>query len=803
MRSAPSIVISSEARKYTYFISDTAPFDRIEVRMIESTEGLVPIPFPDECRTVANEGLDVNTSQETFPIYGLALSDDNDAQSASSDDSGPTAALNTSSSSIASSSSSVEGVTFELDRRIGKPFEFFFVDRSQTDDVREMIAEKHGCRVDADPTGRRMTFFGLEMDAVKALFVPLAQHDHYSKRIPFVPTRYPPVDQYHLHTLFKAVCARKSLITQQWSVTPTAHPLPGIHGMDYQNQPTQASRSSTSAAHSSWSSATKPTPPAPTKGYNDTIRRGDTEKWPPLRGSGRATASASSSKQQLRLMSSVVRPSGDGGETRTMREKAWRAPNLDSFEEADFPVVGDWLSQKEARDKTLQAASAATETTLTVEMNSELLQRTKLAEATSTAAAAIATPVTPLIVGIDEPPLISFDDEDRGFLLNNARERSKGRAQTHQPSLLDDDLLAKPVLMDADVEASGQQRSLRVLPLQRGSSHQPTSSLSTGNLTDNLYNYNLWKTMDVLKPALEHLQGRRKEIRLVGRLGHVVYDNVSAAATKQLWEYTNVEASVFENLGVRPVFSPAAFITQDFFDRFNQSIDNKLLVRSFFEFQCRSRTDPNSSYMPTIIKVPSDKAVLDLVVTPWDCFGSVKFDSLDRDHGMELRIEAREGLFKTKDSALGRLDVKPYNQFRKKISIGAESRSISCSAVENYLEVDNIHFKIEYLYKLPGSGDQFILKVTKVEVIVLERPSPILCTGITRGQGRTWFELEIEHQGVAKSLEENLKLKPRMVADWTIEEILGSQNPESAGVLKGFLQHFQDIQDIAEHCQHL
>ncbi|KAF9161778.1 hypothetical protein DFQ26_004153 [Actinomortierella ambigua] len=676
MRSAPSIVISSEARKYTYFISDTAPFDRTKVRMIESTEGLVPIPFPDECRAVANEGLDVNTSQETFPVYGLALSDDDDAQSASSDDSGPTAALNTSSSSIASSSSSVEGVTFELDRRIGKPFELFFVDRSQTDDVREMIAEKHGCRVDADPTGR-------------------------------------------------------------WSVTPTAHPLPGIHGMDYQNQPTQASRSSTSAAHSSWSSATKPTPPAPTKGYNDTIRRGDTEKWPPLRGSGRATASASSSKQWLRLMSSVVRPSSDGGETRTMREKAWRAPTLDSFEEADFPVVGDWLSQKEARDKTLQATSAITETTLTVEMNSELLQPTKLAEATSTAAAAIATPVTPLIVGIDEPLLISLDDEDRGFLLNNARESSKGRAQTHQPSLLDDDLLAKPVLMDADVEASGQQRSLRVLPLQRGSSHQRTSSLSTGNLTNNLYNYDLWTTMDVLKPALEYLQGRRKEIRLVGRLGHVVYDNVSAAATKQLWEYTNVEASVFENLGVRPVFSPAAFITQDFFDRFNRSIDNKLLVRSFFEFQCRSRTDPNSNYMPTIIKVPSDKAVLDLVVTPWDCFGSVKFDSLDRNHGMELRIEAREGLFKSKDSALGRLDVKPYNQFRKKNSIGAESRSISCSAVEDYLEVDNIHFKIEYLYKLPGSGGQFILKVTKIEVIVLERPSPILCTGITRGQGRT------------------------------------------------------------------
>ncbi|KAG0246965.1 hypothetical protein DFQ27_002779, partial [Actinomortierella ambigua] len=96
----------------------------------ESTEGLIPIPFPDECRAVANEGLDVNTSQETFPIYGLALSDDDDAQSAASEESGPTATLNISSTSIASSSSSssVEGVTFEVDRRIGKPFEFFFVD---------------------------------------------------------------------------------------------------------------------------------------------------------------------------------------------------------------------------------------------------------------------------------------------------------------------------------------------------------------------------------------------------------------------------------------------------------------------------------------------------------------------------------------------------------------------------------------------------------------------------------------------------------------------------------------------------
>ncbi|KAF9969206.1 hypothetical protein BGZ73_008552 [Actinomortierella ambigua] len=818
-----------------------------QIRRMESTEGLIPIPFPDERHAATGEDLQENDSHETFSVYEMPLTDDEDTRSVVSEELEPTDITpNFSLSSSASSSSSTEGIVLELDHRIRRPFDFVFVDRSQKDDVREIIAEKHGCRVDPDPTGRTMTFFGLEMDAVRACvremakvqeyylrphfraeeiclvqnahpddfriaFVPLARHDHYSKLITFVPTRYPSVHRYPTHTLFKAVRARKSLMTQQWVVAPAAHPLPGIRGLIYPNQDSSGNKSSISNTLSPWSTTTTSDLQPPAKPNDISGKRGDIDNWPPLKGAGKGTATSTPMvKQQPRLMSSVVRPHGHRGDSRALREKEWPAPSLDSYEEADFPIVGTWSSQKHEGDKTGKSkTTSANQAAHTFGSSSELTPSRELKETTTSTATttAITTttssapPTTPPVVSIEELPLISFDDDDLDFSRSKTSHGNKGQTRIHQPSLLDDDLVAKPALMDMNTQAREQRRSLRVLPLQRGPSPQSASCSSSSDPANNLYNYNMWKTMNILKPALEELQGRRKEIRLVGRLGHVIYDNVPAAAAQQLWEYTSMESSVFDNLGVRPIFSPVVFTTQELFDQFHRSMDGKPLIRSYFEFHCRSRTNPNSDYMPTVIKVPSDKAVLDLVVTPWECFGAVKFDSLDMEHGMELRLEAREGLSKSKDSALGRPDVKPYNQFRKKISIGPESRSISCSAIDRYLEVDGIQFKIEYLYKQPGaSGDQFILKVTKIEDVVLERPSPILCTGTTRGQGRTWFEIEIEHQGVAKSLEENLTLKHRMLAEWTVDDILGSQHAESAGVLRDFLRQFQDL---AERCQHL
>ncbi|KAG0222094.1 hypothetical protein BGW41_006215 [Actinomortierella wolfii] len=778
-------------------------------------------------------------------VYDLVHTEDEDSHSIISEGSEPVTGVHSSAlSSSVSSSSSIEGITFELDYRIRRPFDFFFPERNQKDDVREMIAEKYGCRVDPDPTGRTMTFFGLEMENVEAciqdmartqayylrpryrlkqiclvestcpdqfriVLVPLARHDHYSKLITFVPTRYPvPSDRIQLRAFYKAVCARKSLMTRKWTVTPSVRPLPGIQDLLYPNQISQnQSPSSTPVSFTSSSNTTRSHATvkrqANFSGHEGTGTQsssGDLEEaFPPI---AVATATKLPSKRQPRLMSSVVRPDGGGGVTRPIPERPWPAKAPDSFGETEFPALGTSSTIKNANAEP-DHTSAVPDTPTTAASpvaTSPSTASSAVTESPSAAGTTLPTTslTTPPTTSSEEPQLICFDDDDLDFLTNKSNtagnSNNERRTNFRQPSLLDDDLLSKPSLLSKSFESLELERDIRELPLQRAPPSNLSWPSSSSTSATNLYNYNLGRTLDVFKGALEELQGRRKEIRVIGRLGHILYSNVPATGSHTLWKYTDLDALVFGNLGVRHIFSPAALTTQEQFERLHRSMDDKPIVCSYFEVQCRSRSNPSSPYTPTIIKVPSDKAVLEWVVTPWESFGSVKLDSLDMEFGMELRIEAREGVSKSKDSARGRVDVKPYNQFRKKISIGPESRSITCSGVERYLEIDGIQFKVEYMYHLPSTdGGQFTLKVVRVEDIVLERPSPILCTGTTRSHGRTWFELEIEHQGIARILEENLTLKPRMLADWTVEDILGSIHPESANVVKEFLYQFQYV----------
>lgn len=89
-----------------------------------------------------------------------------------------------------------------------------------------------------------------------------------------------------------------------------------------------------------------------------------------------------------------------------------------------------------------------------------------------------------------------------------------------------------------------------------------------------------------------------------------------------------------------------------------------------FEVICDTRTNPSSRYVRTLVTVPSTVAILDRVVTPWQTFGEVMWNSVDKSLDFEILLQAREGVIHDINTALGRTDVKPFNAFRKKLSIG-------------------------------------------------------------------------------------------------------------------------------------
>lgn len=99
-------------------------------------------------------------------------------------------------------------------------------------------------------------------------------------------------------------------------------------------------------------------------------------------------------------------------------------------------------------------------------------------------------------------------------------------------------------------------------------------------------------------------------------------------------------------------------------------LGNPTVDTAQYEVFCNSRNNPLSRWVDTLMTIPSNKAILERVVTPWVTFGEVTWNALDRNLDFELLAQAREGVSRNLTTALGRTDVKPYKDFQKKLSLG-------------------------------------------------------------------------------------------------------------------------------------
>lgn len=130
-----------------------------------------------------------------------------------------------------------------------------------------------------------------------------------------------------------------------------------------------------------------------------------------------------------------------------------------------------------------------------------------------------------------------FGDEDFAFLEN--------RSGMNRPAAVNTLDFSTARLRDPAKEQEDQRREIRRMTYQQVS---PDGSNALQEFITGVRSFNMQRQGEAIKACLEELQGQRKEIRLIGRLGSVVYPKDSSLANK-VFEYQELARN-------NPEFSP-------------------------------------------------------------------------------------------------------------------------------------------------------------------------------------------------------------------------------------------------------
>ncbi|KAF9438366.1 hypothetical protein BGZ76_008396 [Entomortierella beljakovae] len=722
----------------------------------------------------------------------------------------------------AASSRAQHTIEFRIDDRVQTPSDMYFADKKQKEELPYIIGERYSCEVKLSDDDRLITIsghnnasvstcasqlrqmqeyylrprfsvdrvalvYGSSRDEFRLQFVPVDEHSYYSTHLKYLPSSFRRINIGHLCVIEKATFDPHRSV---WVLPGSVRLAPYNQGMPKGSNPQTLQQNWNRGAYYPQKQASLSSPNSNREWH---------EQDSPEFGFGPAKESLTMDKpsrqstwkqanpqvlQQPRSQSAWQSSGPSGGQKfrpvnssqsrviQRMAQPEWSAQLFEDRKEEDFPVLGG-----SPKSITKMGASSA------------LSSGHKPKVHTGSPNSSGDNPWGQNSGGISSTGnSIVFGDRDIAYLESLHDRRSAKSPQNEN----NNDGLALVNLRDPVKEREDSHRVFRSLPNQKATPGSPLPQQIAPHISfiNGMRSYNMRRLSESIRNGLKELRGQRKEIRLVGRLGCVLYP-IDGYILNKFWEYTQLESMIVRERDIRPIFSPIATTDKRNFDNLFGFLGHHKSETANFEIECDTRINPSSRFESTIVSVPSTIAILDRVVTPWSTYGEVIWNAVEKHMDFEILLQAREGTIRDTKSALGRTDVKPFSSFRKSISIG----HITCQDMKPLLEVRGINFRRTLTYENPG---QFTVVVHQIEELELTRTGTIdSVTGRTLGNGKKWFEFEVYNEVMSNKLRSNLTLIPGTVAEWTVEDIIGQSQDNS----EELVEMVKSLMLLVDKCQ--
>ncbi|KAG0006128.1 hypothetical protein BGZ79_008674 [Entomortierella chlamydospora] len=727
-------------------------------------------------------------------------------------------------------------IEFQIDDRVRDPYEMYFADKREKVELPIMLGERFNCNAIISGDGRTITVSGNSKDVSSCVsqikqmqdyflrppfrldkvalvygssreefrlqFVPVVEHLFYSTYLEYLPSSFGKAIPGHFCVIEKAVYDASRAV---WAIRDGVriNPRPQVAANTGSQRgsvgPGRGTPPSSRQAYSrlqgpvssstEWHEQENPNFGfGPTKESSIVDKQTRPSSWKPIASNSKTVQQNSSqipwqssgTPGNLKSQSSSTSQSNI---TRREVQPEWPAQSFETKDEDDFPSLG---SVSKSASKSVSRPS--------VSPTPPKSHKPKTYKDEAGAILDNSRATTPQHMTSRSNSIV-FGEQDLAYLENIPAQRSA----VSRPREHDNIGLEQAALRDPTKDQEDAQRTIRSLPRLQASPETPIQRQVTPQAAfiTGMRNYNMRRLSESIRNGLKELRGQRKEIRLVGRLGCVLYpmDNF---ILNQFWEYTQLESVIVKKREIRPVFSPIVTTNNANFNSLYGFLRTPKTETAHFEIECDTRINPTSRFTKTLVTVPTTIAVLDRVVTPWETFGEVIWNSVDKNMDFEILLQAREGAIRDTKSALGRTDVKPFSAFRKRLSIGMRNSHITCHEIKPLLEVRNINFRETLTYEKPG---KFTFVVHKVEELQLTRTQGVdAVTGRTSGPGKKWYEFEVYNEVVNSKLRSNLTVIPGAVADWTVEEIVG-QSPDNPDNSDELIRMVKALMVLVDNCQ--
>ncbi|KAI1305595.1 hypothetical protein EDD11_004886 [Mortierella claussenii] len=729
---------------------------------------------------------------------------------------------------------------FRVDDRVQDPFEMYYADKRQKVELPTMLAEALSCEAKISGDGRTVTLtgkdaanvnrlvvqleqmqeyflrtpfrldkatlvYGSNRDEFRLQFVPVQEHIFYSRHLEYLPSSLPRINPKHMSVIEKAVYDASRATWVLGNGVRLAPRAPAMGGrLPVSNVIGSGTLMGRGSPQTAWG---RGSPVSDFQGRGPShggLSRGEWhEQERPTFGFGPAKRQSAADREMTTSANSwKTTPSSTRSPAQSSSPVPWSSssspvnpislsPSASSIQKVIRATPPEWGARTfETNDEDHFPSLSAPATGAKASMPSlppvRKVDKLRSGASTPTAARGPISSTASQSGGNSASNSIVFGDQEFEFLANIPGSR---------PPENDGNGLYQAKLRDPAKEREDMRRTVRELPRQQASSPR-SSQVGAGfpppqaTFINDMREYNMRRLSESIRNGLRELRGQRKEIRLLGRLGCVLYPTVTNVLN-QLWEYTQLEGVVVQQRELRPIFSPIATTMNGNVNNLYGFLGQSKSESAHFEIECDTRTNPAGRFTKTLVTVPSTVATLERVVTPWETFGEVTWNAVDKHMDFEIVLQAREGVIYDTNSALGRTDVKPFSAFRKKLSIGTHNSHITCHDVKGYLEVRNINFRDTRMYEMNG----YTIVIHRIEELQLSRTGGLdAVTGRTSGPGKKWFEFEVYDESTNGKLKSNLTLIPGTVADWTVDDIVGS-DPNNSEALRNMVRMLMVLVD--------